>query len=377
MIELTLTSNQKQGQINTDPTMLALIREKFSISNPANRRNSRFIAPRLYAITPSGKFEIGMLKDICSYLDSNQNLYSIKDDLKQNFFVGFDDTIIKQYKLTYRDHQEKSITEAVKRGRGVICIPTAGGKTLIMAGIIESMRLSLGKPNIKALVLVPNIQLVEQTSKDFEEYGMEKVTKWSGDNIPNPDATTVVAGTQILLSEKSDLSLLSKVDVLLIDECLRKNTLVSTIKGNVKIQDLKIGDLVKSFNTKAQKIEYKPVLNTWKNLHKSNSCEEFLEIELENGNIVQLTPNHKIYTDNGYKRADELSENDNILFINSSKWVNLRCKYLYAKTNIQTQLFNMWNRIKICFKTFKIFTPNNNIKTILRQVFKKRIGGLL
>jgi superfamily II DNA or RNA helicase len=218
MIELTLTSNQKQGQINTDPTMLALIREKFSISNPANRRNSRFIAPRLYAITPSGKFEIGMLKDICSYLDSNQNLYSIKDDLKQNFFVGFDDPIIKQYKLTYRDHQEKSITEAVKRGRGVICIPTAGGKTLIMAGIIESMRLSLGKLNVKALVLVPNIQLVEQTSKDFEEYGMEKVTKWSGDNIPNPDATTVVAGTQILLSEKSDLSLLNDIDLLLVDE---------------------------------------------------------------------------------------------------------------------------------------------------------------
>ena len=179
------------------------------------------------------------------------------------------------------------------------------------------------------------------------------------------------------MSSKTDLSLLDNIDILLVDECIRKNTLISTIKGDIKIQNIKIGDFVKSFNKITNKIEYKPVLNTWKNLNKSNSYEEFLEIELENGNIVHLTPNHKVYTDKGYKRADELSESDNILFINSSKWVNLRCKYLYAKTNIETQLLNMWKRIKICFKTFKIFTPINIIKTILRQIFKKRIGGLL
>lgn len=377
MITLTTTPNGKSGQIDTDPSTLVVIREKFSIPNPAYRRNNRFAPARLYCITPSGKFEIGMLKNIIAYLDSSQLFYKIDTTLEKKFNVGFENPTLKQYNLTYREHQGKSITASLRQGRGVVCIPTAGGKTLIICGLIESLRLNLNKPNALALVLVPSIQLVEQTAKDFENYGMEKVTKWSGDNIPNTNATTIVAGTQILLSDKTDLSILDDIDVLLIDECLRKNTLVSTIKGNVKIQNLKIGDLVKSFNTKTQKIEYKPVLNTWKNLHKSNSYEEFLEIELENGNIVHLTPNHKVYTVNGYKRADELTKNDDILFINSSKCMNLHCKYLYAKTNIQTQMFNMWGRIKICFKTFKIFTPNNNIKTILRQVFKKRIGGLL
>jgi hypothetical protein len=377
MIELDLTPNGKQGQINADPSTLALIREKFSISNPAHRRNTRFVPARLYAITPSGKFEIGLLKDICAYLESCQHKFKITSNLNSKFDIGFDDPIIKKYAMIYRDHQDKSINLAVKKGRGIFCIPTAGGKTLIMAGIIESMRLSMGKPNAKALVIVPSLQLVTQSAKDFEDYGMEKVTKWSGDNIPDDNATTIVAGTQILLSEKSNLSILDEIDILLVDECIRKNTLISTIKGDIKIQNIKIGDFVKSFNKITNKIEYKPVLNTWKNLNKSNSYEEFLEIELENGNIVHLTPNHKVYTDKGYKRADELSESDNILFINSSKWVNLRCKYLYAKTNIETQLLNMWKRIKICFKTFKIFTPINIIKTILRQIFKKRIGGLL
>jgi hypothetical protein len=371
MIELTLSTNGHSGQINTDPNSLALIRENFSIKNPAHRgKNNRFAPSRLYCITPSGKFELGMLKNISAYLDSKQSLYKIDTFLEKKFNVGFEDPIIKKYCMTYRDHQEKSIKIAVEKGRGVICIPTAGGKTLIMAGIIESMRLSMGKPNAKALVVVPSLQLVTQSSKDFEEYGMEKVTKWSGDNIPDANATTIVAGTQILLSEKSDLSILNKIDILLIDECLRKNTLISTDKGYMKIQNIKIGDLVKSFNIKTQKIEYKPVLNIWKNLFKSNSYEEFLEIELENGNVVQLTPNHKIYTDSGYKRADELSENDNILIINSSKWMNLRCKFLYGKTNIQTQMFNMWRRVKIYFKTFEIFTPNNNIKRINETIFK-------
>lgn len=231
MINLELTPNSKQGQINADPSTLALIREKFSISNPAHRRNNRFVPARLYAITPAGKFEIGMLKDLTSYFDSKQYLYKINENLKNKFYVGFSDPIIKKYALIYRDHQDKSINLAVKNGRGVICIPTAGGKTLIMAGIIESMRLSMYKPNAKALVLVPNIQLVEQTAKDFEEYGMNKVTKWSGDNIPDPEATTIVAGTQILLSNKSDLSLLSNIDLLLVDEThgLRKGNEINKV----------------------------------------------------------------------------------------------------------------------------------------------------
>ena len=376
MIELKLLNN-KQAEIITDVGTLELIRTKFSIANPAYGRGNKFASARLYAISLSGRFDIGLLDNIKAYLDSVQLFYKIDDNLEKMFNIGFDDPIIKKYCMIYRDHQDKSIKKALNKGRGVIVIPTAGGKTLIMSGIIESMRLSMGKPNAKALVIVPSLQLVTQSAKDFEDYGMEKVTKWSGDNIPDDNATTIVAGTQILLSSKTDLSLLDNIDILLVDECIRKNTLISTIKGDIKIQNIKIGDFVKSFNKITNKIEYKPVLNTWKNLNKSNSYEEFLEIELENGNIVHLTPNHKVYTDKGYKRADELSESDNILFINSSKWVNLRCKYLYAKTNIETQLLNMWKRIKICFKTFKIFTPINIIKTILRQIFKKRIGGLL
>jgi len=217
MTELKLI-NKTQGQIFTDVDTLNQIRENFSISNPAYKRAGRFTPARIYSITPSGKFDIGLCDVIVSYLNSNRIQHNVDKNLIDKINIGFSDPIIKKYAMIYRDHQDRSIREAVKKGRGVIIIPTAGGKTLIMAGIIESMRLSMGKPYAKALVLVPSIQLVTQTAKDFENYGMINVTKWSGDNLPDEKATVTVAGTQILLSSKTDLSSLADYDLLLVDE---------------------------------------------------------------------------------------------------------------------------------------------------------------
>jgi len=225
--------NNKNGQILSDIDTLNLIREYFSVPNKAfGRRNNRFSQRRLYAITQSGKFEIGMLKNIIQFLDLNQIKYSIDDDLLKSINPVIGNIQIKTFKnLIYREHQQKSIELALKNGRGLVIIPTAGGKTLIMAGIIESIRKSLNQPDALAMVLVPSIQLVEQTSKDFEEYGIEKVTKWSGNNKLDDSATTIIAGNQFLLSDKTDLSILSNVKILLVDEAhvVRKNNEINKI----------------------------------------------------------------------------------------------------------------------------------------------------
>ncbi len=225
--------NSKNGQMISDIDTLNLIREHFSVPNKAfGRRNNRFSQRRLYSITQSGKFEIGMLKNIIQFLDLNQIKYSVDSDLLQSINPIIDNIQIKTFEnLTYREHQQKSIELALKNGRGLIIIPTAGGKTLIMAGIIESIRKSLNDPDALAMVLVPSIQLVEQTSKDFEDYGIKKVTKWSGNNKLDESASTIIAGNQFLLSDKTDLSVLSNVKILLVDEAhvVRKNNEINKI----------------------------------------------------------------------------------------------------------------------------------------------------
>jgi len=222
--------NQK-GQITSDSDTLNLIREKFSIANPAYRKNTKFVSARLYSITPKGKFEVGLLKDIVTYIQLNGYDFTISDDLKKEFSCGFNEPVVKELSLPFRDYQEQSIIASLKQGRGVVVIPTAGGKTLICAGLIESLRENLKDPEALVLVTVPSIQLVEQTANDFINYGIEKVTKWSGNNKLDPSGRVIVAGTQFLLSDKTDLSILADVKILLVDEChnLRKGNEINKV----------------------------------------------------------------------------------------------------------------------------------------------------
>lgn len=218
MLSFSLTSKNKQVQIQGDLKSISLIREKFSIANPAYRKNVPFMQPRLYCITPSGKFDIGLFRDVLEFVELNHYEYELDNNIKKEFNPGFGNPKIKSLNLQLRDYQEKSVISAIKQGRGVTLIPTAGGKTLICATLIESLRENLNDPNALVLVTVPSLQLVEQTANDFTSYGLKNVTKWSGNNKPDPTATVIVAGTQILLSESSDLSKLADVKILLMDE---------------------------------------------------------------------------------------------------------------------------------------------------------------
>jgi len=233
MIEIKYSGkNKQQAQLYCANDVLLAVREYFSVANPAYRRNQRFSTARLYAITPSGKFDIGLLDEIINYCISNQISYQIDNEINSDYYNGFEKPEIIRYpSLVYREHQEKSIINGLKKGKGVILIPTAGGKTLAIAGLIESIRLNLKKKDALALVLVPSLQLVEQTYKDFQSYGLENLTKWSGDNKPDFKATTIIAGNQILLSDKTDLSVLSDVDILIVDEThvLKRNNEINKI----------------------------------------------------------------------------------------------------------------------------------------------------
>ena len=231
MIELKLLNNNQALITTNNVSELELLRSNFSVVNPAYGRTTGFAPARLYSITPSGKYDIGLTDSIIDFLKKSNVLYKIDDSLLSKVNLGFETPIIKEYSLTYRDHQENSIKESLKKGRGVVVIPTAGGKTLIMSSIIESLRMNLNKPDALAMVVVPSLQLVTQTAKDFEDYGMKKVTKWSGSNKVDLSATTIIAGTQILLSDKTDLSILNNIDILLIDEThgLRRGNKINNI----------------------------------------------------------------------------------------------------------------------------------------------------
>lgn len=102
--------------------------------------------------------------------------------------------------------------------------------------------------------------------------------------------------------------------VLIVDECLHPDTEITLADDKKKkIKDIEMGDLVKTINEETGLIENKPVVKLHHNLNKG---EQMYEIEMENGDILKITGNHKVkLIDGSWKKVEDLKEEDEILYI--------------------------------------------------------------
>ena len=325
------------------------LRKSFSAPNQASFFMSRYgykIEDKVYAINKFGYFSSGLVFDVLDYIKQTYGSTSVlaisknclqyildnitplkselqnKDKLVANIAddVGRNNELIKNGKhaFEYRDYQKNAISYLIYNGygRGLIEIPTAGGKSFILANFIWNI-LKYYDRKLKTLILVPNKQLVEQFYKDLIDYGYSQyeLTRFTAGlkkhEAFNPDAKIIIANRQYIFK---NINKLPKVDILIADECLPGETKIQTINGLKEIKDIKINDLVLSFNEKENIYEYKPVEKIHKNLYTSQSYNEFIEITLENNNKLKLTPNHKVFTKNrGYIRADQLTFDDELI----------------------------------------------------------------
>lgn len=103
--------------------------------------------------------------------------------------------------------------------------------------------------------------------------------------------------------------------VLIVDECLHPDTEITLYDETTKkIKDVEIGDLVKTINEETGLIENKPVVKLHHNLNKG---VQMYEIEMDNGDILKITGNHKVkLIDGSWKKVEDLNEEDEILYIN-------------------------------------------------------------
>jgi len=224
MVQITLDydSTRKKGIIVSD--YLPNIREHFSVEDKQQVFKRRYAIgyrpqTRLYAITPQGRFEPRLIFSILEFLQNQDIQFNIEltDKFKDIIFIPELKENLTKLNLDLRDYQEESVKLALKNKSGVIILPTSAGKTLVIATLVKSIQ---DQHDFKALILVPDIQLVAQTYSDFIDYGIpeSEITKWTGSTEPDKNAKIVISNAQILLSEKQDLSLLKDIKLLVIDE---------------------------------------------------------------------------------------------------------------------------------------------------------------
>ena len=99
--------------------------------------------------------------------------------------------------------------------------------------------------------------------------------------------------------------------------CIVGDSLINTTKGQFKIKDL-VG---KKFNVLSYNLERKAVeIGRCVDCQKTGINKEIMELELEDGQKLKLTPNHKVLTTNGYKECRELNSKDMILSIDTLRY---------------------------------------------------------
>jgi len=230
MILFEYNKNKGLGILKTEH--LSEIREHFSTPNEGARfarMRGRFIPSRTYAITPTGQFDPCLFYEIIKFLVKNE--YCQQSDIKTSSEfashvipshiyknnISFTNTPYDNMSLKLRDYQKEIVYQCLDKGRGVTVLATAGGKTLVMASLLSNFFMLNNQ--FKCLLIVPDLGLVNQTFNDFAQYGVPFFfNKWTGSDKLNANANVVIANLGIILSEKSDLSWLEGINVLIFDE---------------------------------------------------------------------------------------------------------------------------------------------------------------
>lgn len=219
------------------------IREHFSVHNDAAkyaRYKNRFAPSRKYVITPQGRFDPGLYHDIRQFIRTNSpdTRIHIKDSLRRVVYPAYKEVYNSerpQLSLDLRDYQKEIVDVCLKIGRGVTVLATAGGKTLTIASLIQSVYEH--NKTLKCLIIVPDLGLVNQTNSDFNEYAVTFLhSKWTGSDKLNMGSNVIIANMGIIQSDKSDVSWIQDIDLLIIDEVhkLRRDNKINNVIKKIR-----------------------------------------------------------------------------------------------------------------------------------------------
>lgn len=260
--------------------------------------------------TNTGKIFHRLLDEVIPYLDNWGYDVELVDKripaklptkrITENWFLNREGAAPN---IVLRDYQVNAVNLALETGGGILLMCTGAGKTFTVAALCDA----LGQDGIKCMVIVPSVDLVEQTATTFRLCGLD-VGVYGG-KTKDVAHQHVVSTWQSL---QNNPQLIKDFSGTVIDECVHPNTQITTADGKKLIKDLKAGELVLTINEETKIREFKPILKIHKNLLKSSN-EKRLSMTLDNGKEIIITGNHKVMTINGWKRADELTTADELV----------------------------------------------------------------
>lgn len=157
----------------------------------------------------TGKFLTGLLPEVLAALNHLGVKYNVQDErsiLEFKYNEIDEDFLGNNIKLY--DYQVDLTNGLIKHKRGVICAPTAAGKTNIMLSIIKAL-----PDNCPTLVLANKTSLVQQNYEELVKFGFNNVGRLYGKyNDPN-----IITCSTVQSLHKIE-PILDKIKAIVVDE---------------------------------------------------------------------------------------------------------------------------------------------------------------
>lgn len=220
--------------------------------------------------------------------------------------------------IKLRDYQIEVINRFLENPQCIQEVATGAGKTITTAALSYSVQ-NYGR----TIVIVPNKSLVTQTEEDYKTVGLD-VGVYFGDRKEIGKTHTICTwqslNNMLKKTKENEAEIpinefIEDVICVIVDECFHGDSLVLTPHGYVPIKNIKNGDKVINYSEKENIFKEDIVVKQHINLTKS-SFEKMYELEFDNGKKIKVTGNHKFLTIRGWVRADNLTEEDEIIMVN-------------------------------------------------------------
>lgn len=220
--------------------------------------------------------------------------------------------------MSLRPYQQRIVDDAMNEYTNytrpfVVDAFQSSGKSWMIAEIAKQVG--------KCLILCMNKELVEQDVDKIKAVGAEcSIYSASCGKKVISNITVATIGSIYKHPEYCQ-----HFNLVIVDECFFAGTKVD----GKNIEDYKVGDTVNSYNIKTGEVERKKITR----VIKKKSPEKMYCIKVSGRSIIS-TGNHQHYTNDGWKRADEIKKGD-IIYENATNGTDCMCNL--RKKNIATR----------------------------------------
>jgi len=195
--------------------------------------------------------------------------------------------------------QQAAVKRLLHKPRGFLVAPTGSGKTYMALGVAARL-------GLKTIYVTHTSQIAEQVAERVKKLLGVRPSRWWG-KYEETDGDFIVTLVQKAIRAKR----LPPHGLYEIDECLAGDTRIITEKGEIEIGDFPLTNprYVLSFDETHKCLCWKRIKRWMK-----KKPRKLLKITVGKM-VIHCTPEHKLYTDKGWKEARNLKPSDYVLCV--------------------------------------------------------------